>query len=192
MTRPRRRGIGVYYPLPVDVSLRNDFSRGRPRTPTPTNNLLLVYNADYEISQGQIVLQNMSAMANKTIQVLGQGAGKSVITANGTSRDFEILGLNAQKFNNLTVFFQDLSIERRARDRHRRACASHRLRRRRRRADGWRPGHDVPGLVQVATRPQGATGTTGFVGASVTGGPGGPGWPAASARAARSIWPPAP
>ena len=76
----------------------------------PTDKLMLVYDADYQISQRKSHFRTLSSMANKTIQILGQGAGKSVITANGSSRDFEILGLNAQKFNNLTVFFQGLTI----------------------------------------------------------------------------------
>ena len=38
-----------------------------------TNDMLLVYNADYELSQGQIVLQNTSTVANKTIQIIGNG-----------------------------------------------------------------------------------------------------------------------
>ena len=109
VTTPSTPGVGVYYPLPVDASVRNDFNAAGTDA-QPTDDLMLVYNADYVLTQGDVVLQNFTSMANKTIQVLGQGAGKSVITSNGTSRDIEILGLNSQKFSNLTVFFQGLSI----------------------------------------------------------------------------------
>ena len=173
VTSAATTGVGVFYPLPVDTSLRNEFSAAGSNT-NPTDQLFLVYNADYPLSQGQVVLQNVSGMANKTIQVIGRGAGNSVITSNGTSRDFEILGLDSSKSNNLTLFFQGLSI-----------------------SGGL--AKDVGGLVlptgsavgggvlmdggmvamsQVSfegNKVAGATGAAGFLGASVTGGPGGPG-----------------
>ena len=166
-------GVGVFYPLPVDVSLRNDFSAAGSNA-NPTNNLLLVYDDDYELTQGQIVLQNTSGMANKTIQMLGQGAGKSVITANGSSRDFEILGLNSQKFNNLTVFFQGLSITGGlATDAGGLVLPT---------GSGVGGGLLMDGGLVTMSKvsfegnaARGNTGITGFVGASVTGGPGGPG-----------------
>jgi hypothetical protein len=172
---PATSGVGVYYPLPVDLSLRNDFAAAGSSA-NPTSDLNLVYDANFELSQGQIVLRNMSTVANKTINVVGMGAGKSVITANGTSRDFEILGQNAQQVNNLTVFFQGLSIS----GGHATDAGGLVL------PTGAGVGGGVlmdGGLVamsQVAIESnsaQGATGKGGFVGASVTAGPGGPGGP---------------
>ncbi len=166
-------GTGVFYPLPVDASLRNDVSMADSNT-NATNNLLLVYSADYEISQGTIVLQNTSPVGIKNLQFIGQGAANSVITANGLSRDFEILGLSNVRTNNLSILFQHLSI------------------------DGGK-ATDIGGLVLPTgagvgggvlmdgglvtmskvsfegNSAAGRTGSTGFVGASVTGGPGGPG-----------------
>ena len=174
VTAPAPQGTGIFYPLPVDVSLRNDIGLAETNA-DPTNNMLLVYNADYQISQGTIVLQNMSStLGNKDLQFIGQGEGKSVITADGTSRDFEILGLGFQSANNLTVFFQGLTIS------------------------GGR-ATDIGGLVLptnsgvgggllmdgglvtmskvsfTGNSAEGQSGATGFLGASVTGGPGGPG-----------------
>ena len=102
-------GTGVYYPLPVDQSVRNDFAAAGSNA-DPINNLLLVYSATYDVSGGQIVLQNTSQMANKTINVQGMGMGKSVISAGGQNRDFEILGMTPGGLSNLTVFFQNLTI----------------------------------------------------------------------------------
>ena len=49
-------------------------------------------------------------MTQKVFQVEGTGEGQSIITANGSSRDFEIIGMNGQKVSNLTGFFQNLTI----------------------------------------------------------------------------------
>lgn len=149
---------------------------------------MLVYDADYQLSS-QVTLQNSSSMANKTIQILGQGAGKSVITANGSSRDFEILGLNAQKFNNLTVFFQGLTISGgRATDTGGLVLPT---------GSGIGGGVLMDGglvtMSQVTFQSNQAVGATGTRALPVHRSPVVPAdraGPAASARGARSIWPP--
>ncbi len=166
-------GVGIYYPLPVDSSLRNDFTAAGSNADA-TNNLLLVYNANYAITQGQILLRNTTTMANKVVQVDGTGEGQSIITANGSSRDFEIIGMNGQKVSNLTVFFQNLTIAGGlAKDSGGLLLPT---------GSGVGGGLLMDGgLVSMSNvsmtgnSAHGATGSTGFVGASVTGGPGGPG-----------------
>ena len=165
-------GTGVYYPLPVDSSLRNDFTAAGSNA-DPINNLLLVYDASYAISQGQILLRN-NTTSNKTIQVLGMGEGKSVITADGTSRDLDIVGFNAQKVNNLTVLLQNLTIAGgNASDTGGLLLPT---------GSGVGGGILMDGgvvalsnVAMESNMAHGATGGTGFLGASVTGGPGGPG-----------------
>ncbi len=113
-------------------------------------------------------------MANKIINVTGSGEGKSIITADGTSRDFEIAGTNRQVGNNLTVFFQNLTIAGgRATDTGGLPLTT---------GSGIGGGVLMDGglvtMSQVSFESNvavGTTGVSGFVGASVTGGPGGPG-----------------
>ncbi len=166
-------GTGVFYPLPVGVSVRSDFTAAGANSDS-INNLLLVYDANYDVSGGQIVLQNTSQLGNKTINVTGMGEGKSVFNAGGQNRDFEILGMIAGGFNNLSVFFNNLTISGgTAKDAGGLLLAT-----------GSGVGGGVlmdGGMVSMSkvsmesNEAQGATGSTGFVGASVTGGPGGPG-----------------
>ena len=173
VTAPASTGTGVFYPVPVDQSIRNDFTMGEADS-NSIDNYLLVYNADYEISQGQIVLQNNSAMPNKTIEVSGMGEGQSVVTADGTSRDFDILGLNSSGFDDLTVMFQNLTIAGGlARDNGGLVIPT---------SSGVGGGVLMDGgLVTMSkvsfkdNKAEGGTGATGFLGASRTGGPGGPG-----------------
>ena len=101
-------GVGVFYPLPIDSSLHRDVNLA-DSSADPADFLYLVYSTDFTLSSGELVVQNSSTLSNKAISIVGQGATTSVITANQTSRVFDIVDTSAT--HTLSVLFQNLSIE---------------------------------------------------------------------------------
>jgi len=98
--------VGVYYPLPVDSSLHRDINLADSDN-FPTDNIYLVYSTPFQLTSGELLIQNTSPQSSKTISILGQGEATSVITAGQTSRVFDIVGTTST----LTVEFKDLSVE---------------------------------------------------------------------------------
>ncbi len=101
-------GVGVYYPLPLDQSLRNDFALAGSNA-DPTNILNLVYAVPYKES-GQIVVANTSSVPQKAIEVVGQGEANSIITTTVNDRLFTVLGTVGVN-PNLALAFQQLTLE---------------------------------------------------------------------------------
>ena len=101
-------GIGVFYPLPLDSSLHRDVNLADSNS-DPTDILYLVYPTAFALSSGELVVENTSALTNKSISIIGQGENASIITANQTSRVFDIVDTSATQ--TLSVLFQNLSIE---------------------------------------------------------------------------------
>jgi hypothetical protein len=109
VSSPATPGVGVFYPLPIDSSLHRDVNLADSDSVNPTNVLYLVYSTDFASSSGELVLENTSTLSNKDISIIGQGEATSVITANQSSRVFDIVDTSAT--STLSVLFQDLSIE---------------------------------------------------------------------------------
>ena len=79
-----------YYPLPTGADMRvaacADFDG------SPTSVITLSISAlPYQINSGELSLFN-GASGLKTIDVVGQGEGSSIVDAGGTSRVFEVIG----------------------------------------------------------------------------------------------------
>ena len=102
---------GVYYPLPLDASIRADVSKVDSDS-NAIDDLYLVYSQAYELSSGQLLIENASlTVANKTVNWISQDQFAStapIINGNQSGRDFEIIGTSAS-VTNLSVFFQGLS-----------------------------------------------------------------------------------
>ena len=93
-------GVGNYYPLPLDSSLRGDIGAANANDDA-TNNILWIYQAFYPINNGQIDIDNASQLTGKTLNMVGifnqpvlpQVVGGKIGGGNdGSSRLFEILG----------------------------------------------------------------------------------------------------
>ena len=105
--------VGVYYPLPLDSSLRGDVTSADSDT-NATDDLYLVYSNPYMLSEGQLVLENTSTLQNKSIKFISNdeldGTDGTVTTTapiidgNQTSRVFEVLGISGTSTNLAVVF----------------------------------------------------------------------------------------
>jgi fibronectin-binding autotransporter adhesin len=164
-------GVGVFYPLPVDISLRNDIDIAG-FTNDGTDNLFLVYPNTFNVSQQDIAIGNTTPGGiNKSINIIGQGPANSVISGNSGTRVFFVGGPNS---NLLSVTFQGLTIEGGlATDNGGLTLPS---------GTGVGGGLLIDGGAVALSNVKltnndavGTTGTTGFQGASRTGGPGGRG-----------------
>jgi fibronectin-binding autotransporter adhesin len=103
-------GVGVYYPLPIDTSLRADVST-IDGDGNPTDDLYLVYSQAYALTLGQLLLENTSSLPSKTVAIISQDQFAStapVINANFTGRVFDIIGTNGGN-TNLAVQFKGLT-----------------------------------------------------------------------------------
>jgi hypothetical protein len=106
-------GVAVYYPLPLDSSLRDDVAAANADSSNATDDLSMVYSTTYDLTTGQLVLQNTSNLSNKVIQFIGQDELATTppsISGDGFNRVFQIIGANNGTAN-LSVLFQDLVIE---------------------------------------------------------------------------------
>ena len=107
----RTAGVGVYYPLPIDSSLRHDVSAVDGDSSNTTDDLYLVYSQTYELFSGQLLLKNTSGLPSKTINWISQdqfGSNAPTIDANQSGRVFDIVGTNGTS-TNLSVIFQGLT-----------------------------------------------------------------------------------
>jgi fibronectin-binding autotransporter adhesin len=104
---PSTAGVGVYYPLPIDVGIRHSVSSA-DSDDNPTDDLYLVYSQSYLLAAGQLLLENTSGLPSKTIAIISQdqfAATAPTIDANFTGRVFEIIGTSGGT-TNLSVEFQ--------------------------------------------------------------------------------------
>ena len=62
--------VGNYYPLPRDSSLRGDIGAANANGDA-TNNIIWIYDAFYPINNGQIYIDNASALPGKTLNMVG-------------------------------------------------------------------------------------------------------------------------
>jgi len=108
VTQSATPGVGVYYPVPLDQSLRGDIGSTQEDSQS-TNDVYFVYSTPFPITDGQILLQNPDPAAPKVLNFLGQGQGASIITSDYTNRLFEITGTNGSN-PSLRVVFQDLTL----------------------------------------------------------------------------------
>jgi predicted outer membrane repeat protein len=108
VTQSATPGVGVYYPVPLDASLRSDVGATETNTQS-TNDVYLVYPNPFPITFGQILLQNPTPAEPKVLNFLGQGQSASVITSNYTNRLFEITGTVGSS-PSMRVVFQDLTL----------------------------------------------------------------------------------
>ncbi len=106
---PAVNGTAVYYPLPLDQSLRNDFALAGSNS-DPSSVINLVYATPYTESAGQILVSNSSGLSTKSIQVIGQGSAASVINTTGPNRLFVVQGTVGPS-PNLHLLFQKLALE---------------------------------------------------------------------------------
>ncbi len=95
-------GVGNYYPLPLDSSLRGDIGAANANGDA-TNNILWIYDAFYPINNGQIVIDNASDLPGKTLNLVGifnqpvvpaehHPAARIGVGDDAPSRLFEIIG----------------------------------------------------------------------------------------------------
>ena len=94
-------GVGNYYPLPLDSSLRGDIGAANGNGDA-TNNILWIYEAFYPINNGQIVIDNASFLPGKTLNMVGifdqpvvpadPPNGRIGVGDDAPSRLFEIIG----------------------------------------------------------------------------------------------------
>jgi len=101
-------GVGVYYPIPLDLSLRNDITAIQSDGQA-TDDVNLAYPNPFPITSGQILLQNPTPAEPKVLNFLGQGQSSSIITGDFTNRLFEITGTIGTN-PSLRVVFQDLTL----------------------------------------------------------------------------------
>jgi hypothetical protein len=101
--------VGEFYPLPVDSSMRADVALASSDGDA-TNNFELVYSAPYEVTQGQIVLQNNTSTPETINFIGGQQGSTSVIDGENASRLFMVQGTNGAA-PSLSVVFQNLTLE---------------------------------------------------------------------------------
>jgi hypothetical protein len=100
-------GVGNFYPLPFDSSLRAAVNAADFNTFAVNIITLSISSLPYVVSAGQLLIDNTSGLPSKALTIVGQGESSSVIDAGGTSRVFEIMGSNS----GLLVAFQSLAIE---------------------------------------------------------------------------------
>jgi hypothetical protein len=103
-------GVSVFYPMPIDSSIRNDVALAGSDS-NSLDNIYLVYAQTYGLANGELVVQNTSGLGTKTIQFLSHDefAGTApVISGAGLSRVFDVIGLS-NGATNLSVFFKGLS-----------------------------------------------------------------------------------
>jgi hypothetical protein len=103
---------GTYYPVPTDASLRTAITDADSNG--FSSNTIVLATGTYPLSNatlGQLLIENSSSMTSKTLSIVGEGASSSIIEpgiAGWEDRIFEIVGTTGA---NMTVVFQDLSIE---------------------------------------------------------------------------------
>ncbi len=97
-------GTGYYYPLPLFNELATDIAAADSNGDASNVITLSVSSLPYAVTDGQLVVYNDAKLHSKGFTIEGQGESSSVIDAEGTSRDFEILG------NNISVVLQGLAI----------------------------------------------------------------------------------
>jgi len=103
---------GTFYPVPIDSSLRADITAANSNIYAV--NTIVLADATYlltDATAGQLVIQNTSSLPSKTLTIVGQGESSSIIEPGITTwndRIFEVVGTSGV---NLTVVFQNLSIE---------------------------------------------------------------------------------
>ncbi len=104
--------VGVYYPLPLDVSLRDDVLSADSDSTNATDDLYLVYSQAYTLFSGPLKVENTSTVSMKTIQFITDesSSAPAIINANQTSRVFDIFGMKGAS-TNLSVLFKGLVIE---------------------------------------------------------------------------------
>jgi hypothetical protein len=108
VTQSGTSGVGAYYPLPLDPSLRADIGSTQTNA-DPTNDLYFVYPDPFPITSGQIVLKNPTPGSPKVLDFVGQGQSSTIITSDFTNRLFEITGTIGSN-PSLKVVFQDLTL----------------------------------------------------------------------------------
>ena len=105
-------GSGTFYPVPTDAGLRAAFSQAEGDG--NASDTIVLSSATYVLnntSLGQIVIQNTSDLSDKTLTIVGQGETSTIIEPSlflWSDRVFEVVGTSQA---NVTVVFQDLSIE---------------------------------------------------------------------------------
>ncbi len=102
--------VGVYYPLPLDGSLREDVGTA-DSDGNATDNLYLVYSQTYDLSFGELLVENTTALPNKTIQFISNDEFATTapsIDANQSGRVFDIVGTKGGT-TNLTVLFSGIT-----------------------------------------------------------------------------------
>ena len=103
---------GTYYPVPTDGSLRDAIAAADSNS--FTSNTIVLAEATYPVTNltaGQLVISDTSALGSKTLTIAGQGETDTIIEPGITSwqdRLFEIVSSGGAA---MTVVFQDLSIE---------------------------------------------------------------------------------
>ena len=106
-------GSGTFYPVPTDASLRAAIAAADSNG--DASNTIVLEATTYVLTDttaGQIVIQNGSSLASKTLTIVGQGDGAGgTIIQPGTSawqdRIFEVVGTTG---SDISVVFQDLAI----------------------------------------------------------------------------------
>ena len=102
--------VGAYYPVPLDSCLRADVASVDGDS-NKNDDVYLVYQDAYELSGGQLLLENTSSLASKSIQFISDdeyGTTAPIINANQSSRVFEIIGTNGTS-TNLSVLFSGMT-----------------------------------------------------------------------------------
>ena len=102
-------GVGVYYPLPLDDSLHADVAAADADPTNATDDLYFVYSTSYDLTSGQLVVQNTSGLPSKTLQFLGDdefATTTPAISGSNLSSVFDVSGSPG-----LSVLFNGLVIE---------------------------------------------------------------------------------
>ncbi len=102
---------GTYYPVPTDASLRNAISQAESNG--FANNFIVLEAADYTLTDtkaGQLLIQNTSSLANKTLTIVGQGPSSTIIEGSPGWKD-RVIAVVGTSSVGTTVAFQDLAIE---------------------------------------------------------------------------------
>ncbi len=108
VTEAATQGTGVFYPLPVDISLRDDVNLAGFNN-DGIENLYMVYPDVYDVAAQDIAIGDTAPGGiQKSIVFMGQGAANTIISGQNSTRVFFIGGPNS---NLLSVVFQGLTIE---------------------------------------------------------------------------------
>ena len=103
--------VGVYYPLPLDTGIRDDVA-ALDGDADGTDDVYLVYSQNYELTNGQLLVQNTSSsVGDKVVNFISDdefGTTAPIIDGDQSGRAFEIIGTNGTSVN-LTVMFSGVT-----------------------------------------------------------------------------------